>query len=315
MARQLTVQALGDLGVSRARAIHERFPGVHVSTEAMAAPADALLAWELEEGTLREVLERSPDLAWMHLRWAGVPAWLVHVLEPYPELILTNGSGAHGAPIAEFVVGGLLAFSRRLFELRELQQRAEWAAPFRSIELRGRTAGILGLGDVGGSIARVLRPFGVHLIGFRRGEGSAPGVDETHTFRDLRAVLPRLDVLIIAAPLTRETRGLLGADALGLLPRGALLVNVGRGPIVDEAALIEALADGHLGGAILEVFEREPLPADSPLWRLPNVLISPHAADHTDATLERALELYLDNLGRFLRGEPLRNVVDRARGY
>jgi phosphoglycerate dehydrogenase-like enzyme len=140
-------------------------------------------------------------------------------------------------------------------------------------------------------------------------------VDETHTPEALPGLLKRTDVLVLAAPLTAETRRLIGAAELARLPRGSYLVNVGRGALLDEAALVDALGSGRLGGAALDVFGEEPLPANSPLWSAPNLIVTPHAATHTEATDERSLEIFLDNLGRFRRGEELRNVVDRALGY
>jgi phosphoglycerate dehydrogenase-like enzyme len=247
------------------------------------------------------------------MRGAGVPNDLLATLRPYPT-VLTNGSGAFGRPVAEYVVGAILAFYKRLANMSALQARHEWA-DLTLRELGGRTVGIIGLGDLGATVARLLRPFDVRLLGLRRGGEPSPAVDQVFGPDALLAFLAQLDVLVIAAPLTADTRGLVGEPELAALPRGAFLVNVGRGPIMDEAALVDALRSGHLGGAALEVFSHEPLDPASPLWDLPNVAIAPHCADHTEESNQRALALFLDNLGRFRRGEPLRNVVDVTKGY
>ena len=182
-------------------------------------------------------------------------------------------------------------------------------------ELRGARVGIVGLGDLGGSIARVLRPFGVALRALRRTGGSSTDVDEVFGQGQLTPFLDGLDVLVIAAPLTDETRGLIGAEELALLSHGALLVNVGRAAIVEQDAMLAAIRSGQLGGAALDVFLSEPLPAESELWREPNVYISPHCADASPQSLDRGLDLFVDNVERFGKGEALRNVVDRQAGY
>jgi phosphoglycerate dehydrogenase-like enzyme len=204
---------------------------------------------------------------------------------------------------------------KRFHEMRAAQLRSTWLPEFKIRELRGQTVGIVGLGDLGLSIARVLRPFGVQLRGLRRSQAQAPEVDELFEPSRVAEFVQGLDILVIAAPLTRETRGLIGAAELAALAPGALLVNVGRAAIVDQGAMLAALQSGQLGGAALDVFLDEPLAADSPLWQMQSVFISPHCADASPQSLERGLELFLANLGRFQRGEPLHHVVDRPAGY
>ncbi len=310
----MRLRITGEIGDLRLRAIARRFPSIEPVLEEDGVPVDLSLAWDLDLPALVHTLERRPDLPWLHLRWAGVPTTLLDVLRGHPT-VLTNGSGAHGPAIAEYVVGMVLAHYKRLRTLHELQETRAWDETLRFTEIGERTVGIVGVGDLGGSTARLLRPFGVRLLALRRHPRPTPEFDEVYGREQLTAFLERLDVLVIAAPLTAETRGLIGADELRKLPAGAFLVNVGRGPIVDEAALAEALTSGRLAGAALDVFTTEPLPLTSPLWNCPTLTISPHCADHTDRTLERALDIYLDNLGRFLAGEPLLNVVDRQLGY
>jgi phosphoglycerate dehydrogenase-like enzyme len=261
-----------------------------------------------------DYVQRAPSLRWIHLRWAGVPSPVVDALAGRSTL-LTNGSGAHGVPIAEYVAGVVLQHFKRFEEMRAAQAQARWLAGFTFRELRGSRVGIIGLGDLGRSIARVLAAFGVDLRGLRRSGQPCPEVANVFGPTQLRTFLAGLDVLVIAAPLTRDTVGLIGPAELACLAPGALLVNVGRAPIVDESALLQALQSGRLGGAALDVFSVEPLPPDAPLWHAPNVFISPHCADATPQSLERGFLILMDNLERFARGQPLENVVDRELGY
>jgi phosphoglycerate dehydrogenase-like enzyme len=220
---------------------------------------------------------------------------------------LTNGSGASGIAVAEHALALLLALVKRLPELHESQRTHAWKHEFFATELYGRTACVIGLGDVGRSVARLLKAFGVHLLGVRRSAQPVSEVDETHTVDALGSVLERSSIAILAPALTPATQHLVGAVELARLPAGALVINVGRGAVLDEAALIAALVSGHLGGAGLDVLVDEPPPPDSPLWDLPNVIITPHSAAHTGATDDRSVELFLDNLSRLRRGVALRS--------
>jgi phosphoglycerate dehydrogenase-like enzyme len=305
------LRVLGDTDAQRAARLRQA--GVEL-VASDTEPIDAAFGWGPDVAGVLALLARHPTLPWVHLRWAGIPRALLDGLAPYPSTVLTNGSGAHGPAMAETVVGMILAHYKAHSALRAAQARAEWA-PQPMQELRGRTAGVIGLGDLGGSIARALAALGVHVLGLRRVPRSTPHVERVFAPDELDQLLARVDVLVIAAPLTSTTRQLIGRAELARLPRGALLVNVGRGELVDEVAMVEALSSGQLGGAALDVFETEPLPADSPLWRLPNVFVSPHCADNTPQSLERAMAIFLDNLDRFRRGASLRNVVDRELGY
>jgi phosphoglycerate dehydrogenase-like enzyme len=228
--------------------------------------------------------------------------------------MVTNGSGAHGPAIAEYVLGVILAHFKQLHRMRAAQLNAEWQ-PLPMRELGGSRVGVIGLGDLGSSTARLLRACGAKVRGLRRSGAVCQDVDELFGPQQLHAFLDGLEVLVVAAPLTRHTQGLIGAAELAQLAPGALLVNVGRGLIVDQAALLAALESGQLGGAALDVFPIEPLPADSPLWRMPGVFVSPHCADASPQSLDRGFLILLDNLERFARGRPLRNVVDRQQGY
>jgi phosphoglycerate dehydrogenase-like enzyme len=275
---------------------------------------DALLAWEANVEDIVAALREHRSLRWVHDNAAGIPPALIAALAGQ-STVLTNGSGAQSSAVAEYVVAVLLTFLKRLRELGRFQARAEWVTGFHPAELRGLTVGIIGLGNAGLAIARVLRPFGVRLLGMRRHPEPVPDVEAVYPRGDMRQFLAQLEVLVIAAPLTEETRGMIGAAQLAQLRSGAYLVNVGRGAIVDEEALVAALRSGQLGGAALDVFTVEPLPPTSPLWALPNAIVSPHYCDQTPQTDERGRDLFFDNLRRYVQGEPLRNVVDRRLGY
>jgi len=254
---------------------------------------------------------KAPRLKWLHVFNAGVD----HPI--YTEMLgrgvrLTTSAGSTAEPIAQTAIMGLLAlargFPRWLHAQRRRELDPERKQPPR--DLRGQTVLVLGLGKIGSEIARLARVLGLQVIGVRRGPRRADDqVDELHPPAALRGLLPRCDWLVIACPLTPETRGLVDAGLIAALPRGARIINVARGEIVAEQALIAALRSGHLAGAYLDVFETEPLPPDSPLWDMPNVLVTPHNSAAAAGNDERVLAIFLDNLGRWHRGEPLVNEV------
>jgi phosphoglycerate dehydrogenase-like enzyme len=307
----MRLRIIGDFPQSYYQRVRAEFPDLELATDGR---VDAVLSWSRPLADVIEAARQQPDLPWIHTRAAGVSPALADALNGH-STVLTNGSGAQGPAIGEYVAALVLVFYKDLFRLHALQQQGEWASDFALRELRGQRLGIVGLGSLGGSTATVMRGFGVHVRGLRRTGAPAENVDEVFGPAELGAFLDGLDILVIAAPLTEGTRGLIGAAELARLNRGALLVNVGRGQIVDEPAMLEALRSGQLGGAALDVFETEPLPAESPLWRMSNVIVSPHCADSTPQSPERSLEIFLDNLSRFERGQPLLNVVDREQGY
>lgn len=262
---------------------------------------------------LREAATRAARLRWVHSTGAGVENLCRDVAGT--DIIVTN-SHVHGDVIAEHVMALVLAHARRLPVALARQAEGRWLRDGAvGMAVRDRTMGILGLGTIGTQLARRAAAFGMRVWGTRRSGAPVSGVDRVAPPDRLDDVLRVADVLAVTLPLTSETRGLIGAPELARLPRGAFLVNVGRGGIVDEAALAEAIASGHLAGAGLDVFEHEPLPAASPLWRLPGVIITPHVGGSFPGFLERAMPLFCENLRRYLSGEPLLNRVDVARGY
>jgi len=260
-------------------------------------------------------VRKAPRLRWLHVFNAGVD----HPI--YAEMLargvrLTTSSGATAEPIAHTAIMGLLMLARNLPHWLQAQRERAWR-PMRHgdlpRDLPGQTVLVLGLGKIGAEIARLARALRLHVIGVRRAPAAAgEPVDELHPPRALNALLPRCDWLVIACPLTPATRGLVNAELLAHLPRGARLINVARGEIVHEPALVEALRSGHLAGAYLDVFEQEPLPPESALWDLPNVFISPHNSAAALGNEERALEIFLENLARWHHGAPLINEVTGA---
>jgi phosphoglycerate dehydrogenase-like enzyme len=216
-------------------------------------------------------------------------------------------------PISEYVVMGLLAGLKGLPELVRAQDRRDWLkGPPSLSEINGKRALIYGYGGIGRAIGERLRPFGVTVTGVRRHPGDEPGVIAAS---DWEARLPETDLLILSVPLTGTTGALVGEAQLAALPKGAWVANIARGGLLDEGALIGALKSGHLGGAYLDVTDPEPLPADSELWSLPNVILTPHTSWASKRMLERGAEIFLDNLDRYRRGLALRNVVDLGAGY
>jgi len=265
------------------------------------------------------MLAAAPELRWVQLISAGVE----HVLKPEvlaSPVMITNARGMHVTHMSEHVLAYLLAFARCLPECHRAQTRHEWsqdALKDRAWTLSGRTAGILGLGAIGQATAVRLAALGMRVIGMRRRNDGPlpPGVTRAVGPEGLDEVLEASEVLVITLPLTDSTRGLLKAPELARLPRGAYVVNVARGAIVDEPALIEALRTGALGGAGLDVFTTEPLPEDSPFWDLPNVIVTPHSSGNYAGYVEQATSIFAANLARWRRGEPLANLVDKTAGY
>lgn len=276
--------------------------------------ADVLfLRWGLSPEATRRLLTRIPNLRWVHTISAGVD----HLL--FPELresdaILTNASGVFNVPIAETVMAYILAAVKRLPEFWARQRERRWEKlPLR--ELRGLTVGIVGLGDIGAEVARLSRAFGMRVLGLRRRPAPSDVADEVMPPGRLHDLLARSDFVVIAVPLTSETRGMIGRAELAAMKPDAWLINISRGAIVDEEALIEALREGRIGGACLDVFAQEPLPPESPLWDLPNVIITPHNSWSSPHIEEREIDLFLENLRRYVAGQPLLNVVDKQAGY
>ncbi len=278
--------------------------------------------------------ERAPRLRWVQLYSAGPDPILDHPLFHTP-VIFTTTSGLHAINIAEHVFAVVLSWFHRIPRMLEWQQRGQWPSSaersslFVADELSGKTMSIVGYGSIGRQIARLADAFGMRVIAMQRGTdhrdhgflfpglGDPEGVlpDRYYAPAQLHDMLSESDVVVIAVPLTPETRGLFDDAALRAMKSTALLVNVARGDICNEVALVRALEEKRIAGAALDVFHQEPLPADHLLWRLPNVFISPHSAGLTPQYDERAATIFEENLRRYLAGKPLYNVVDKTYGY
>ena len=257
-----------------------------------------------------------PRLRWVQGTSAGLGGFLQRTGLVRSDLIFTTAAGVHGTPLAEFALLGVLYFAKGLPQLAAWQAERHWERHTTS-SLAGRRVVVVGLGGIGQAVARLLSAAGLQVCGVGRPghRYDVPGVTSYVSSDRLDEALPDADGLILACPLTEQTAGLIGDRQLRLLPRGAVVVNVSRGQILDEDALIAALTSGHLGGAFLDVFAVEPLPPSSPLWALPNVVISPHSASTVAAENGLITDLFCDNLRRWLDGRELRNVYDRAAGY
>jgi phosphoglycerate dehydrogenase-like enzyme len=281
------------------------------SCESAVTGAEVLwVDWSIK--SVERVIEVGPALRWLTTQATGVEGLPLDAIKGR-GLVLTNGAGLGAIPISEYVVMGLLAGIKGFPDLVRAQDRREWLAqPPALEELNGKRALIYGFGGIGRAIGERLRAFGVIVTGVRRRPGDEQGVIAAP---DWEAHLPETDLLILSVPLTRATHALVGEAQLAMLPQGAWVANIARGGLIDEAALVAALKTGRLGGAYLDVTATEPLPPESELWSLPNAIISPHSSWATRHLLERAAALFLDNLDRFRRGEPLRNLVDLAAGY
>ena len=270
-----------------------------------------------------DALTLAPGLRWIALPSAGADsAFRAGLVVPGGPTV-TTASGIHAVPIGEFVLSLMLMWVRHWPRLIDLQRQVAWPdhAGWEALEgheLSGATLGIVGLGAIGRNVARLGRAFGMRVVAIRRSANanqSDPDVDDLLPPDQLAKLLAASDFVVISVPSTPHTRHLIGANELRLMRRNAFLINISRGSTIDEAALVAALTDGVIGGAGLDVFEEEPLPASSPLWRLPNAIISPHLAGNTDRYSRRFTNLFLENLARFRAGEPLRNVVEPERGY
>lgn len=308
---------------------------INLSVEGLAdGPVDdvevLLRGWLVAEAFDR-LLARAPHLTWVHSATSGVeraltPAALAR------DVLVTNARGVFSPPIAEHVLLMILAVSRHLPDLLELQRERTWQ-PLEGRELRELTIGIVGYGSLGRSVASLASAFGSRVIAMRRrpdavdepitGDPGAedegfpyePRLDRVVGPDRLHELLAESDIVVLAAPLTAETEGMIDEAAVGAMKRDAWLINVARGRLIDDTALIRALRENRIGGAALDAFRDEPLPQSSPYWELPNVILTPHTAWSSARVLDRSIDLFCDNLVRFSRGEPLRNVVDPTAGY
>lgn len=279
--------------------------------------------------------EQAPRLRWIQLNNAGVEEALKHPILKAQDIEVTNTSGIHAVQIAEYSLMMMLAFNYQLVRMVEAKERIEWPenplAIYQPMPLRGQTVGIVGYGSIGRELARLAVSLGMTVLAARRdllhpgqplkyaepdtGDPASDLPDRLYPMQAIASMAKDCDFLLIACPLTRQTRHLINEDVLKAMKQTAVLINVARGAVIDEAALISALAAGRIGGAALDVFTEEPLPATSPLWNLPNVIISPHVSGARADYHQQAAALFAENLQRYLNNEPLLNQVNREREY
>ena len=303
-----------------------RHPSDHIGTPPQLS-ADELARWrQLTAGA--DVLfdfdwhdpaslpERCPRLRWIQATSAGIGGFMTRTGLDRSAIEVTTAAGIHAVPLAEFAVLGALYFVKGMPALNRWKAERHWER-FATHRLAGRRVLVVGVGGIGRRVASSFAALGTEVTGLsRRAQADLPpGVSRMIGRAELHAELARTHIVVLACPLTEQTRGLLGAAELAALPADAIVVNVGRGPVIDEPALVAALAEGRLAGACLDVFAEEPLPAESPLWGMDNVIVSPHSASTLADENEALVELFLDNLGRYLDGRPRRNVYDAAAGY
>jgi phosphoglycerate dehydrogenase-like enzyme len=273
-----------------------------------------------------EQVVRMANVRWVQHWAAGVDGFVTRPALVEKDYVLTNGSGIHAVPISEHILALLLAFGRRLHCAVRAQTEHRWDKPLEAgcdapcrddiFELPGSTMVLVGVGAIGERTAKIAATLGVRVIGVRRDPTQpAQGVARMVAPDALLDVLPEADFVVLTVPLTAETRGMIGEAELRAMKAGAIIVNIGRGGTIQEDVLIRALREGWIGGAGLDVFETEPLPEDSPLWEMENVIVTAHYAGHNPHYDERALNIFLDNLRRYVTGTPMHNVVDQAAGY
>ncbi|MDE0288863.1 MAG: D-2-hydroxyacid dehydrogenase [bacterium] len=275
--------------------------------------ASIVLLWDFSSTLLREYFHLARNLRWVHVAGAGVDAVMTADIAA-SDVAVTNARGVFNRSIAETVVAMMLVFAKDILTTLALQARRSWL--HRDTEmLAGQTALIVGAGEIGRAIGRALGALGVEVTGVATSERHDRDLGRVRSVEELDALLPTADFVVLVLPLTHLTRGMIGTKQLALMKTTARLINVGRGQLVDEGALIAALQSRSIGGAALDVFQTEPLPPQSPLWTMPNVIVSPHMSADFHGWLEALAEQFYDNLDRWLGGRTLLNVVDKKLGY
>jgi len=298
-----------------------RTPAQQAGFEALVDSADVLYGIpDVDPAALRRTVAANPKLRWVQLMAAGGGAQVKSAGlsdDDLTRVAFTTSAGVHGGPLAEFALFGILAGAKRLPQLQQQQRQHEWPARRPLGQVRDQTVLLVGLGGIGREIARLCQSLGMHVIGTRRPGSSSTveHVDEYISIDDLAEHAVRADAIVVSLPGTAATDGLVGAAVFAAAGPGVTIVNVGRGTVIDEAALTVALQNGQVGFAALDVFASEPLPTSSPLWDLPNVLVSPHTAALDAGEERRIAELFAENATRFLDSRPLRNAVDTVEFY
>jgi phosphoglycerate dehydrogenase-like enzyme len=284
--------------------------------ENVAPRAEVLLNWMSGASLLQRIWPLASLVQWVHTRSAGLDGMLFPALVESP-VTLTNARGVFSEILGEFTIGAVLFFAKDFRRLVTSQTAGKWD-PFDVVEIRGQTLGLVGYGDIGRAVARRARAFGMNVVALRRRPELTrddPHVSQVFPPEGKHEMLRQSDYVVVVAPLTPESRGMIAAPEFAVMKPSAMLINIGRGPVVDEVALVRALRERRIRGAALDVFDTEPLPAGHPFYMLDNVLLSPHSADQTSDWKERTMQLFLENFRRYRAGEPLLNVVNKKLGY
>lgn len=279
--------------------------------------ADIIFNWSAPRALVKDVFLRSPRLRWIHSRSAGLEQALFPELVD-SEVILTNGSGVFSPSLGEFALGAILYFAKDFRRMTRNQMAGKWEQ-FDVTMVSGRTLGIVGYGSIGRAIASRARALEMKVLALRQHlsqhSQEDPLIDQVYGRGGLAEMLSRCDYVAVSLPLTEQTRGMIADAEFAVMKTDAVLINLGRGPTIDEGALIKALSEKRIRGAALDVFDKEPLPQGHPFYSMENVLLSPHCADHTSDWLEDASRFFLTQLERFRSGRHLLNIVDKRLGY
>jgi phosphoglycerate dehydrogenase-like enzyme len=281
-----------------------------------AVEAGIIFNWSASLALLRDVFLISPRLRWIHSRSAGLEQSLFPELIE-SEVILTNGSGVFSPSLGEFALAAILYFAKDFRRMIRNQMSGRWEQ-FDITMILGQTVGIVGYGSIGRAVAARTRALEMNVLALRRNPGRSKEdalVDHIYDSGQLVEMISRCDYVVVTLPLTAQTRGLIAEREFAVMKKNAVLINIGRGPTIDEAVMIKALSENKIRGAALDVFDEEPLPSGHPFYSMENVLLSPHCADHTPEWLEDAMRFFLAQLEKFKRGESLLNVVDKRLGY
>ena len=292
----------------------ERTPEQETEWQALLAHADILFDFDFTH--LYDLPDLAPNLKWIQTTSAGIGQAVKRFgYAEKTDWIFTTSSGVHARPLAEFCLMAMLMFAKNYQLMQQAKATHQWER-FGNTELVNKTVGIIGLGKIGRDVAKICNFFNMNVIGTRRDiSKSVEYVDQVYAPDDLESLLPQVDYLVLATPHTPETEGLMTAERIRLIKKGGIVINIARGAVIDQVALTEALQDGHLGGAALDVAEVEPMPEDDPLWDLPNVIISSHSASTADTENEKIADLFIHNLKCFINGKPMRNVLDTVLMY
>jgi phosphoglycerate dehydrogenase-like enzyme len=300
-----------------AEGLHGAFERADVVFGFWGAELDTALAQASgKEASAVTLAEVAPNLRWIQLTSAGADR-LLNSGFIEGGVTVTTVSGLHATPIGEYILSVMLMWAKGAPQTMRAQLKHEWTR-FAPRELHGKTVGIVGIGHIGAEAARLAKAFGCRVIATKRSattEHSEPYADAIYPPGELHRVVAESDYVIVCVPLTPETRGMIGDAELRAMKPSALIVNIARGPVIAEAALLQALREGWIAGAALDVFDQEPLPADHPLWDMENVILTPHISGGTEIYNERAVDIFAANLRRYLAGDQLENIVDPKRGY